>query len=173
MESSCRRCLWFLCARDRYFVIGIGYELVQEDGNQCGGLCAFGPSIYYNYYWMFDINEILFAHTVSRTRPYVYGIWVNINGHVTFSCIERMSSLRMLGLHYVYVAVSSSRTKLNQDVFTYSLNCVKSMVDALIKPIYFDVLGTLIIITVLNILYTTKAWDQFTYIFITEFYQRP
>jgi len=54
---------------------GIGYKAVQEDGNQCGGPCAFGPNDYYNYYWMFDINEILSADTVSSPRPYAYGIW--------------------------------------------------------------------------------------------------
>lgn len=54
---------------------GTGYKIVQTDGNVCGGPCAYDPSDYYNYYWFFDVDEILAASDVSEPRPYAYGRW--------------------------------------------------------------------------------------------------
>jgi len=54
---------------------GIGYKAVQENGIECPGPCPYGTDDYYNYYWMFDIEEILAAETVSDIRPYDYGAW--------------------------------------------------------------------------------------------------
>lgn len=50
-----------------YVVIGtsgghnseIGYKIVQTDGSKCGGICAADPSDYYNYYWVYTIDDIL------------------------------------------------------------------------------------------------------------------
>lgn len=54
---------------------GIGYKAVQSDGNICGGPCAYDPDDYYNYYWLFDADEISNAENVWDPRPYEYGIW--------------------------------------------------------------------------------------------------
>ncbi|MBW2458913.1 MAG: hypothetical protein JRI68_30720 [Deltaproteobacteria bacterium] len=54
---------------------GIGYKAIQEDGGECGGPCAYGPEDYYNYYWLFDVEEILAADNVFDPQPYDYGIW--------------------------------------------------------------------------------------------------
>ena len=54
---------------------GIGYKAVQSDGNQCGGPCAYEPDDYTNYYWLFDIDEILNASSLDAPRPYAYGAW--------------------------------------------------------------------------------------------------
>jgi len=53
--------------KDYYFVIGnsgghdskIGYKAKQINGNQCAGPCAFDPKDYYNFYWVFDVNDFV------------------------------------------------------------------------------------------------------------------
>jgi hypothetical protein len=54
---------------------GIGYKAIQEDGHECGGPCPYGIDDNYNYFWMFDVNDILSAGSESEPRPYSYGIW--------------------------------------------------------------------------------------------------
>jgi hypothetical protein len=54
---------------------GIGYKGTQENGVACGGPCPFLLNDYYNYYWMFSIDDILAAENVYDTQPYAYGIW--------------------------------------------------------------------------------------------------
>lgn len=54
---------------------GIGYKAIQSSGNQCGGPCAYDPDDYTNYYWLFDIDEILAASELDDPRPYAYGEW--------------------------------------------------------------------------------------------------
>lgn len=54
---------------------GIGYKAVQDDGNLCGGPCAYGADDSYNYYWLFDLQDILTADHVYDPQPYAYGIW--------------------------------------------------------------------------------------------------
>lgn len=54
---------------------GIGYKAVQDDGNLCGGPCPYGADDYTNYFWFFDIEEILGASSVSEPRPYAHGKW--------------------------------------------------------------------------------------------------
>ncbi|MFH2010260.1 MAG: hypothetical protein ABI333_26915 [bacterium] len=54
---------------------GIGYKAVQQDGAVCGGPCPYGTDDYYNYYWLFDVAEILAAENSFDPQPYAYGIW--------------------------------------------------------------------------------------------------
>ncbi len=54
---------------------GIGYKITQDNGNLCGGPCPYISSEVYNYYWFFDVEEILAASRVSEPRPYAYGKW--------------------------------------------------------------------------------------------------
>jgi hypothetical protein len=54
---------------------GIGYKITQDNGNHCGGYCAYGSDDYYNYYWLFDIEEILDAVEPYDIQPYAYGAW--------------------------------------------------------------------------------------------------
>ncbi len=85
--------LWNILSRGRYgFIVpgtrtfavigssgglenGIGYKAVQDDGNVCGGPCPYTAGDSYNYYWLFDIDEILGADNVYDPRPYDYGKW--------------------------------------------------------------------------------------------------
>lgn len=52
---------------------GVGYKITQDNGNLCGGYCAYQASDYSNYYWFFDVEEILSAEKVYSPRPYAYG----------------------------------------------------------------------------------------------------
>ncbi|MBW2527627.1 MAG: hypothetical protein JRI23_25825, partial [Deltaproteobacteria bacterium] len=54
---------------------GIGYKIEQDDGNLCGGPCPYGSDDYTNYYWLFDVEEILAADNVFDPQPYDYGVW--------------------------------------------------------------------------------------------------
>lgn len=54
---------------------GIGYKITQTNDNLCGGPCARGADDQYNYYWFFDLEEILAASELSDPRPYAFGRW--------------------------------------------------------------------------------------------------
>jgi len=54
---------------------GIGYKITQDDGNLCGGYCSYSAADNYNYYWFFDLDEILSADEVYSPRPYAYDRW--------------------------------------------------------------------------------------------------
>ena len=54
---------------------GIGYKITQDDGNLCGGYCSYAAADNYNYYWLFDMDEILAASEVYEPRPYAYDRW--------------------------------------------------------------------------------------------------
>ena len=54
---------------------GIGYKITQDDGNVCGGYCAYAADDYDNAYWLFDVHDILAADDVHLPRPYSYGTW--------------------------------------------------------------------------------------------------
>lgn len=56
-------------------VSGIGYKGTQENGVACGGPCPFLLNDYDNYYWMYNIDDILAAENVYDAIPYAYGIW--------------------------------------------------------------------------------------------------
>lgn len=38
---------------------GVGYKAKQTNGHVCGGPCAIEPSDYYNFYWLFDVNDFV------------------------------------------------------------------------------------------------------------------
>lgn len=52
---------------------GLGYKITQDTGETCGGPCPYLANDSYNYYWLFDMNEIINAPRVSAPRPYAYG----------------------------------------------------------------------------------------------------
>ncbi len=54
---------------------GIGYKITQDNGNLCGGYCAYSATDVYNYYWLFDLEAILAAEAPHEVRPYAYGPW--------------------------------------------------------------------------------------------------
>jgi hypothetical protein len=54
---------------------GIGYKITQDNGKECGGSCAYESSDIYNYYWIFDINDMLNADEPWEVSPISYGKW--------------------------------------------------------------------------------------------------
>ena len=54
---------------------GIGYKIVQDTGRLCGGGCTKEAKDNYNYFWLFDINEIINAEEPHKIRPFSYGKW--------------------------------------------------------------------------------------------------
>ncbi|MCZ6820480.1 MAG: hypothetical protein O7G31_13460 [Calditrichaeota bacterium] len=56
---------------------GIGYKITQDNGNQCGGYCSRIASDNYNYYWLWDINDLVRVKegkvSPSSVRPYAFG----------------------------------------------------------------------------------------------------
>ncbi|MEM9545452.1 MAG: hypothetical protein AAGA77_05740 [Bacteroidota bacterium] len=57
---------------------GIGYKAGQDNGNCCGGPCAYVADDYYNYYWLWDVNDLMDVkngvQNAYDVRPYAYGL---------------------------------------------------------------------------------------------------
>ncbi|WP_052247362.1 hypothetical protein [Alteromonas macleodii] len=56
---------------------GIGYKITQNNGRKCNGPCAYAHDDYYNYYWIYSIEDILAVHygekLPSEVAPTSYG----------------------------------------------------------------------------------------------------
>ncbi|WP_414830172.1 hypothetical protein [Alteromonas sp. H39] len=56
---------------------GIGYKITQDNGNVCGGPCAYEHDDYYNYYWIYDIDDIIAVQNGNKlpheVLPAFYG----------------------------------------------------------------------------------------------------
>lgn len=56
---------------------GVGYKIMQDNGEVCGGYCAYKVSDYDNYYWLFDMNDLLKVKAGQMNsydvKPYSYG----------------------------------------------------------------------------------------------------
>lgn len=60
---------------------GIGYKITQNNGDVCGGPCAYDAEDYYNYYWLWDMNDWLEVRNGTRQpheiMPYAHGKFVD------------------------------------------------------------------------------------------------
>ncbi len=92
---------------------GVGYKIVQDDGRLCGGPCPHSAADVYNYFWLFDVNDIVNAPNPWEVQPISYGKWshpYDNNGH-------RM----MLGATYddysntLYLSIDSAGQVANYD----------------------------------------------------------
>ncbi|MGS2721743.1 hypothetical protein [Paraglaciecola aestuariivivens] len=62
---------------DLYLVIGnsggheskIGYKAKQTNGKTCAGPCAYDPNDYYNFFWIFDVNDFIRVQE-GKKKPY-------------------------------------------------------------------------------------------------------
>lgn len=58
-------------------VSGLGYKIVQDNGNLCGGPCSRVAADQSNFYWFFDMNDLLAVRDgliqPHAVRPYAYG----------------------------------------------------------------------------------------------------
>jgi hypothetical protein len=59
---------------------GIGYKITQDDGTLCGGFCSWEAADNYNYYWLWDIKDLVEVlsgnNSSSEARPYEYGKFI-------------------------------------------------------------------------------------------------
>jgi hypothetical protein len=74
----------FIVPGTRYFLAlgsnggvhsGIGYKITQDDGNICGGQCPYEAGDIYNYFWLFNIDDMRSAENPWDVRPVSYGKW--------------------------------------------------------------------------------------------------
>lgn len=58
---------------------GIGYKIIQNNGNECGGQCAKDASDTYPYYWAWDVSDLvkvkLGLMAPHDVEPYDYGLF--------------------------------------------------------------------------------------------------
>ncbi len=58
---------------------GVGYKITQDDGNTCGGYCAFEADDNANYYWLWDLDDLVSVRNATMAphavRPYASGPW--------------------------------------------------------------------------------------------------
>ncbi|MEP1446559.1 MAG: hypothetical protein ABJK37_10665 [Paraglaciecola sp.] len=54
---------------------GIGYKITQSNGNVCGGPCSYDRNDIYNYFWLFDVEDMLSADEPWLVQPVSYGKW--------------------------------------------------------------------------------------------------
>jgi hypothetical protein len=54
---------------------GVGYKITQDNGKLCGGPCSYESRDIYNYFWIFDINDMLNADEPWKVSPISYGKW--------------------------------------------------------------------------------------------------
>jgi hypothetical protein len=54
---------------------GIGYKITQSDGFLCSGPCTYESTDIYNYFWIFDVDEMLKAKQPWLVQPVTYGKW--------------------------------------------------------------------------------------------------
>lgn len=56
---------------------GVGYKITQDDGNLCGGYCSYEAADNSNYYWLWDLDDLLDVQAgtlaPSEVRPYDAG----------------------------------------------------------------------------------------------------
>ncbi|WP_157972857.1 T9SS type A sorting domain-containing protein [Aureibaculum luteum] len=56
---------------------GVCYKCTQTNGNLCGGYCTPDSNDNYNYYWLWDLNDLLDVKNGQRlpydVQPYAYG----------------------------------------------------------------------------------------------------
>ncbi len=58
---------------------GIGYKPTQNNGNLCGGPCPYDADDVYNYYWLWDLDDLVDVKNgvINQydVRPYDYGVF--------------------------------------------------------------------------------------------------
>lgn len=58
---------------------GLGYKINQDNGQRCSGPCAVKHDDYYNYYWLFNVDDLVAVKNGKKSaheiRPYDYGIF--------------------------------------------------------------------------------------------------
>jgi hypothetical protein len=68
---------------------GLGYKITQDTGHLCGGPCPYVANDNYNYYWLYDVNDMVSVIQGDmepwEVRPYDYGIFDTIGNKNTLT----------------------------------------------------------------------------------------
>lgn len=68
---------------------GLGYKITQDNGHLCGGPCPYAADDHYNYYWLYDVNDMVSVVEGNlepwEVRPYDYGIFDTIGNKSTLT----------------------------------------------------------------------------------------
>ncbi len=68
---------------------GLGYKITQDNGHLCGGPCPYVASDTYNYYWLYDVNDMVSVVEGNidpwDVRPYDYGEFDTIGNTSTLT----------------------------------------------------------------------------------------
>ncbi len=71
---------------------GIGYKINQDSGYTCGGYCPHKASDRYNYYWLFDINDMRAVRArkknAAKVMPHAHGKLPDIYANNGFNAIS-------------------------------------------------------------------------------------
>jgi len=58
---------------------GVGYKIIQDNGNLCGGPCSNLAADNYNFYWLWDLNDLIAVKRGEKLSyeimPYSYGVF--------------------------------------------------------------------------------------------------
>jgi len=92
-----------------YIVVGnsgghessIGYKIKQNNGNMCGGPCAYDAKDYYNYYWIFDVQDLLKAQRKEIKPNTIRPIKV---GKLTIPFQPRNNLRKLIGADFDYAS---------------------------------------------------------------------
>lgn len=82
---------------------GVGYKIVQDDGNLCGGPCAYAADDVYNYFWAWKVEDLIKVKNgelePSEVRPYDYGkLDTPISSRVNGAAFDEENGLLYLAL---------------------------------------------------------------------------
>ncbi|MEJ2622613.1 MAG: hypothetical protein P8163_20910, partial [Candidatus Thiodiazotropha sp.] len=68
---------------------GLGYKITQDNGHLCGGPCPKAADDHYNYYWLYDVNDMVSVVEGKlepwEVRPYDYGVFDTIGSNKTLT----------------------------------------------------------------------------------------
>lgn len=68
---------------------GLGYKITQDNGRLCGGPCPYAANDHYNYYWLYDVNDMVSVIEGNiepwEVRPYDYGVFDTIGSNKTLT----------------------------------------------------------------------------------------
>ena len=90
---------------DKYLVLGnsgghesgIGYKATQNNGNKCGGACAFDPKDTYNFYWIFDVNDLV---SVQNRKKKTYELLPIRYGKLQLPFAPRNNTKNLIGADF-------------------------------------------------------------------------
>jgi hypothetical protein len=78
---------------------GIGYKITQDNGNVCGGQCPYKVGDIYNYFWLFNVNDIADAAFPWKVQPVSYGKWIMpFKGEIIGSVFDSQSNTLYLSV---------------------------------------------------------------------------